>query len=387
MSSMKAGNLAALAVTLLIVIVIGSVSVMLIGGFGPFAKGPPGTCTYGGTWPNCNAPPPVTTTGGGVYAGSISFLITPIWKYSGAAANEGTNDPSYKLYHADKTLVGAMTITAHVPAATTLTESPADAGTMYLAYVPSSSAQTYYVDPAATVADNSLWLTGYTVNTDPTSSGTYDVVFTISTRSIQYNIGQTPTIQINFDMWKVDTGGSITSISNPSVVAATGSNSFSITGYLGFTAEGYIAQLGRAVVWMSHTNAANTTASSLSTLALAGTVYVTEVDLLGTGAVSGKVYGQQWKNVAGTYDSANTRYVIFTASNAGTQGLNQPAWAMPLIYERGSGASWLGWTIKMYAGASAFTASKVYYVYVEFLVENSIGATTSIGYKATITTT
>ncbi len=126
MSNLKAGSLFGLALTLLAVIFVGYIGIAYIGHYPPFQAPAPGQVT--------TVPGVTTITGGGgqKYAGSVSFLISPIWAYSGAASNEGTNDPTYNFYHANKVLIGAETITRHVPVATTLTVSPEDQAIVYL---------------------------------------------------------------------------------------------------------------------------------------------------------------------------------------------------------------------------------------------------------------
>jgi len=370
------------------VIVFSSVVVMYIGGFGPFAKSSPspipGVCQYGGTYPNCN---PAPTTG--TYAGSVSFLITPVWAYSGAASNEGTNDPTYNLYHANYALMGAETITSHVPVATTLTVSPADAGIVYLGVFYSSSAQTYIVDPALTMAQNTNWIVSYSTNTDLDHNGQYEILFKLNLNSIVYNVGQTPQVQINLYDWKVDTA-TITSLSNPTFSVAAGGD-LDITGYVAYAnGAGYEWPVSQINVWISHTNAANTTASSLSTIIASSGFWLKSLTVQGTGMVTNKVYGQTWQ--ATTYDPSNTRYVEFQANDghdgaSGTIDVHQPNWAMPFVYERGNGATWLQFDIKCHASAAALTASKVYYIYLEFLVLTSTGSSASEGLKTSITTT
>jgi hypothetical protein len=390
MSNMKAGNLAALAFTLIVVIVIGSVAVMWIGSFGPFAPTgvpptTPGTCQYGGTWPNCNAGP------GGVtqkYAGSVSFLVSPVWAYSGAASNEGTNDPTYTFYHADKTLIGSETITSHVPVATTLTVAPADQAIIYMSVLYSATAQTYIVDPALTVASNTNWIKGYSTNTDLDHNGQYEILFKLDLSSIVYNIGQTPTVQINLYDWKVDTA-TVTSLSNPTFSVAAGGD-MDITGYMLYAGgAGYVLPVAQINAWISHTNSANTTASSLSTLIAASSFWLVSLKVQGVGAQTNTVYGQTW--TAPTYDPSNTRYVFYQATNSHDGGsavdVHQPTWATLFVYERNSGATWLQWDIKAHASAAGMTASKAYYIYLEFLVLTSTGSSASEGLKTTITTT
>lgn len=258
-----------------------------------------------------------------------------------------------------------------------------------MAVLYSSSAQTYTVDPALTQSQNSGWITGYSVNTDLDHNGQYEILFKLNLGSIQYNIGQTPTVQINLYDWKVDTA-TVTTLSNPTFSVAAGGD-MDITGYMLFAGgAGYYLPVAQINVWISHTNAANTTASSLSTLVAASSFWLVSFKAQGTGSVSGTTYGQTW--AAPTYDPSNTRYVIFQANDGhdgapGKVDVHQPTWAMPFVYERGNGATWLQWDVKAHASAAGMTASKAYYVYIEFLVLTSTGSSASEGYKATITTT
>ena len=386
--SMKPGSIIALGLMLIVVILIGGVSIMYIGGFGPFAKpvSPtlPGTCQYGGTWPNCNTGPSGQVQ---KYAGSVSFLITPIWAYDGAASNEGSNDPTYNFYHADKSLIGAETISSHVPAATTLTVSPGDNAIVYLGVLYSSSAQTYIVDPAMTVAQNALWIKSYSTNTDLDHNGQYELLFKLDLSSIVYNIGQTPTVQINLYTWKVDTA-TVTSLSNPTFSVAAGGD-LDITGYMLYGGgAGYVLPVAQVNVWWSQAATANTT--GLAAVQAASGFWLVSLRFTGVGAVTNTVYGTTW--AAPTYDPSNTRYVMYQANDAhdgapGTIDVHQPTWAMQMVYERGSGATWLQFDIKCHASPGALTASKVYYVYLEFLVLTSTGSSASEGLKTSITTT
>lgn len=335
----------------------------------------------------------VTTinNGGGnpPFAGSVSFLVSPLWAYTpSTAANEGTNDPTYSFYHADKTLIGTETITSHVPVATTLTVSAADNGIVYMAVFNSASAQTYVTDPSLTASNNPNWITGWQANTDLDTNGQYELLFKMSLASIQYNVGQTPQVQLNVYKWKVDTA-TVTSLSNPTFSVAAGGD-LDITGYLLFAGgAGYVLPVAQINVWISGSAAANTTASSLSTKITASAFYLTSVKVQGTGAQTGRTYGQTF--APGTYDPSNTRYVVFQATDSHDGGtivdVHQPNWAMPFVYERNSGATWLQWDMKFHASAAGLTASKVYYVYIEFLVLTSTGSSASEGLSTTITTT
>ena len=382
----------ALGIMMIVVIVFGVVFGAWFLGVGPFAPTPsgpsitPGVCQYGGTWPNCNAAPSGQEQ---PYAGSVSFLITPIWAYDGAASNEGTNDPTYNFYHANKALIGAETITSHVPVATTLTVAPEDQGVVYMAVLYSSSAQTYIIDPAMTVTQNSNWITSYSANTDLDHNGQYELLFKLNLLSIKYNIGQTPSVQVNLYTWKVDTA-TVTSLSNPTFSVAAGGD-LDITGYMLYAGgAGYVLPVAQVNVWISHAASANTTAASLSTIIAASGFWLVSLRFTGVGAVTNTVYGTTWN--APTYDPSNTRYVMYQANDAhdgapGTIDVHQPTWAMQMVYERGSGATWLQFDIKAHASAGALTANKVYYVYLEFLVLTSTGSSASEGLKTSITTT
>jgi len=367
---------------LLAVIIVGGVSLMWIGHFGPWAPGG-GVTTING----------ITTInqGGGqqMYAGSVSFLVSPLWAYTpSTAANEGTNDPTYSFYHADKTLIGTATITSHVPVATTLTVSAGDNGVVYMSVMNSASAQTYVTDPSLTASSNPNWITGWQANTDLDNNGQYELLFKLSLASIQYNIGQTPSVQINMYKWKVDTA-TVTSLSNPTFSVAAGGD-LDITGYMLYAGgAGYVLPVAQINVWISHTNAANTTASSLSTLITASSFYLVNCKVQGFGGTTGKQYGQTFN--PGAYDPSNTRYVVYQATDTHDGGTvvdtHQPNWALPFVYERGSGATWLQFDLKFHASAAGMTASKVYYVYIEFLVLTSTGSSGSEGLKTSITTT
>jgi hypothetical protein len=389
--SFKAKNMFALGITLIIVMIVGYLGIAFVGSlppFGPGGGGGPtttgGLCQYGGTWPNCNTAPSGQEQ---PYAGSVSFLITPVWAYSGAASNEGTNDPTYNFYHANKALIGAETISSHVPAATTLTVAPEDQGVVYLGVLYSSSAQTYIIDPAMTVTQNSNWITSYSTNTDLDHNGQYELLFKLNLLSIKYNIGQTPTVQLNLYTWKVDTA-TVTSLSNPTFSVAAGGD-LDITGYMLYAGgAGYVLPVAQVNVWWSQAATANTT--GLAAVQAASGFWLVSLRFTGVGAVTNTVYGTTW--AAPTYDPSNTRYVMYQANDAhdgapGTIDVHQPTWAMQMVYERGSGATWLQWDIKAHASAGALTATKVYYVYLEFLVLTSTGSSASEGLKTSITTT
>jgi hypothetical protein len=389
--SFKAKNMFVLGITLIVVMIVGYLGIAFVGNLPPFQTTTPiNQCTNGSSnYPYCNNNVPPVTTATGIYAGSVSFLVTPVWAYSGAASNEGTNDPTYNIYHANKALIGAITITSHIPVATTLTVAPEDNGVVYMSVMYSATAQTYIVDPAMTMAQNTNWITGYTANTDLDHNGQYELLFKLNLLSIKYNVGQTPSVQINLYDWKVDTA-TVTTLSNPTFSVAAGGD-LDITGYMLYAGgAGYVLPVAQINVWMSHTNAANTTASSLSTIIASSGFWLVSFRLQGVGAQTSTTYGQTW--AAPTYDPSNTRYVMFQANDAhdgapGTVDVHQPNWAMLFVYERSSGATWLQWDIKCHASAAALTASKAYYVYIEFLVLTSTGSSASEGYKATITTT
>ena len=327
-----------------------------------------------------------------MYSGSVSFLVTPVWAYSGAASNEGTNDPTYTFYHAPVggvySLIGSETITSHIPVASTFNVAATDNGVVYMAVFYSASAQAYVVDPATTMTNSAGWISSYTTNTDLDHNGQYEILFKINLSSIQYNIGQTPTVQLNLYDWKVDTA-TVTSLSNPTFSVAAGGD-MDITGYMLFAGgAGYMLPVAQINVWLSDSAAANTTGSYPGALVAASSFWLVSFKAQGVGAVTGKTYGQTW--TAGTYDPSNTRYVIMQVTDSHDGGtavdVHQPTWAMPFVYERGSGATWLQWDAKFHASAAGMTASKVYHFYIQFLVLTSTGSSASEGLETTITTT
>jgi len=244
---------------------------------------------------------------------------------------------------------------------------------------------TGWVDPAATVTNNPAYITGYDLDTDYNKDGINDIRFALNLKSLTIQAGQVkPTVTINLVSWKDSTSDTVTNISSPTGMTTAGD--YHATGYMAMSGEGYEMKVNRIIIWVSHTNAANTTASSLSTKFLAGTVYIPEFRFSGTGAQTGTVYGQTWKGLTGKYDSSNTRTVVWTANRNGVEDLTQTEWGAPYVYERASGSSWLTYDIWVHTASGALTASSLYYLYLEVIHTTPAGTqSSSTSLKITLT--
>lgn len=355
---------------LIAVIIIGYLSIAYMGGYPPF-KGPigavtttTGVCPYGGTYPSgCNAAPTQ------IYSGTVSFLISAFWAQDQSALT--LTSAGLKLYHADASFSG----TATQGTATDINENPTDQGVMYFVYQ-DLTGTVGWVDPAATVKNNPAYITGYDVATDYNKDGINDIRFALNLKALTIAAGQTkPTVTINLVAWKDSTADTVTNISSPTGMTTAGD--YHATGYMSMSGEGYEMKVSRIIIWVSHTNAANTTAGSLSTKFLAGTAYIPQFRFSGVGAQTSTTYGQTWTGLTGAYDSSNTRIVVFTANSGGVTDLTQTEWGAPYIYERASGSSWLTYDIWIHTASGALTASSVYYLYLEVIHTTPAGTQSS----------
>ena len=366
------------------VMLIGLIMIVGFGGYWMYnyfstqpQAGVSGACAYGGVWPACNAPP-----AGAPYAGTVTMTLSALWALDETTYTY-TNDPVVKVYHADKSLAPpAMTLTSHLFVATDVTENPTDKGVMFLAIASHASGDAF-VDPILTKKNNPSYISDYFTQ-DLNKDNKEELVFTLNLAAITQagNTGKA-NVQISLYVWKPDTSGiAVTSSTNPSLVGATGGD-IQTTGYITMTGEGYEAKLVRLLIWASDSGAANTT---MGAYFLASSVYVSEFRLSGVGQDSGYTYGAVWTGLSGLYDTANTRYVVYSASKNGVTDISQPEWGMPFVYEDDASSSWLTWNMGIHANAGAFGAG-TYHMYIQMLIANSYGTATTKGLKTTITVT
>lgn len=351
---------------------------------------PTGTCAYGGTWPNCNSAPP-----GQIYHGAINFAAYGVQANAPSTALTLTN-AKYALYHADMTLEASPSDTSTTAS---VNEYAADNGVMYLAVL--DLTQTVgFVDPALTQKYNAQYIKSYTVVTDPDSdtSKTADIVFTLDLTSLGNTANAAPTVVLKIFAWTSDTGWSFTAGSGTagSPTGMTAAGTYDATGFITFTGVHYEAKVVRINVWLSGTAAANTTASSLSTVALAGKFAITSFAIQGSGVYNDPAQttyneGKYWGGLSSLYDSANTRYVVYIAAAPGSTTLPSPdqsqaEWGLPLIYySSNQSPSAIGYDVKMTTLTGGLTSGKVYYVYIDATTTNPAGTPSSIGVKLTLT--
>jgi len=290
------------------------------------------------------------------YSGPIALTVSGIWGYDSSAL--ALTSSQYKAYDSKMNFLKTMTDAS----AGTIVVADSDSGVLYL--VIEDLTQTVgFVDPDLTKAGSSGYVSSWDLK-DVDQNGQQDYVFKLNVASLSVKAGQTAaTLNINLYAWKVMTNaGSLSNISSPTGMTTAGD--YHNTGYYGsWTGEGY--ELRMTKMQLYSTNASGTTnsssnAGSTGILFNAGTVQVKQITFKGTGSQTGTTYGQVFGGVP--WDNSNSYFQLYQANRNGVTDVTQTNFAMPFIYERQSGATWLQFDIWIHTSSSAMTSGAKYYV-------------------------
>ena len=366
----------AIAVWLIGLLVIGGI--LMVGGayffqIGPFAPGvpgvTPGTCAYGGTWPNCNPPPPPP---GGIYSGAVTWTINTNWAYDDSDID--ATSETVGIWSADGSTKRGTPVE---DTGTSVNIEKVDAGFVWLTWTAGGGGTPDYIlDPYATATANVARIKSWEL-VDLYNDGVWDIRFKLDCTDVSAEVsGLAPTVVINLQGWKhQDNSVVLTTIAQPTGMTTAGT-SYEATGYAAtFDGEGYDLVITRIYVDYNSTTGAVVDTNGL---------YLRSFTMKAVGANDGREFpfspADQSKSINGIWydppkDSANHWWQVYWATYNNKVSVKQPNFGLHYVKERGAGDAFLQYKLTFETATGAMTASATYALTLTFTVTNAAGTT------------